>query len=146
MCDFSKGGFSALFSKNGKPLQKIAYHGINEENGLSLKEDLVLNLKDGAAELTENFFDRCALIFEGNQADEVSLVAADGNRFVTVKFNMPLFALWSPEGKHAPFVCIEPWCGRCDREDFEGTLEEREYSNTLKPSSKFEQSYTVKFN
>ena len=146
MCDFSAGGYSVAFSKNGKPLQEICWHGINEANGLSLDENLSLELKDGCAELVQNFFDRCALIFEGAQADEVSLVSSDGKNFVTVKFDMSLFALWSPEEKHAPFVCIEPWCGRCDKETFSGTLEEREYSNTLQPRSSFEQSYTVSFN
>lgn len=146
MCDFSDGGYSVQFSKNGKSLENISYHGLNEATGLALHENLSIALKDGCAELTSGFFDRCALIFEKEQADKVSLLSKDGTRFVTVSFDMPLFALWSPEGKHAPFVCIEPWCGRCDMEDFAGTLEEREYSRTLQPGKAFNQEYTVEFN
>ncbi len=52
--------------------------------------------------------------------------------------------IWSLEKKHAPFVCIEPWYGRCDRETFEGTLEEREWGNKLKPQEVFDHSYEIK--
>lgn len=63
-----------------------------------------------------------------------------------VEFDMPLFALWSPEKKNAPFICIEPWCGRCDAVDFEGTLEERVFGNKLLPDEIFEAEYTMIFN
>lgn len=145
-CNFTEDEYRIGFSKNGFALESIAYHGINEENGLSITEDLSLKLKDGAVSVSKDFFDRCALIFEGCQADEVSLISKDGNAFVSVSFDMPLFALWSPEGKSAPFICIEPWCGRCDHEDFRGTLEEREYSNSLSAGGYFESGYTVRFN
>ena len=145
-CNFTEDEYRIGFSKNGSALGSIAYHGINEENGLSITEDLSLKLTDGAVSVSKDFFDRCALIFEGRQADEVSLISKDGNAFVSVSFDMPLFALWSPEGKSAPFICIEPWCGRCDHEDFRGTLEEREYSNSLSAGGYFESGYTVRFN
>ena len=64
---------------------------------------------------------------------------------VSVSFDMPLFALWSPPGKNAPFVCIEPWCGRCDAADFEGTLSERAFNNALDAGKTFQTSYTMKF-
>lgn len=68
-----------------------------------------------------------------------------GRRFVTVEFDMPLFAIWSPEKKNAPFICIEPWCGRCDAVDFDGTLEERVFGNKLMPNEVFEAEYTMIF-
>lgn len=63
--------------------------------------------------------------------------------YLTVTFDMPLFGVWSPAGKHAPFICIEPWCGRCDRAEFEGTLEEREYGECLKTGETFRQEYGI---
>ncbi len=145
-CIFTQEDTYIKFSKNGKPLDSISYHGMNEEKGLSITENLSFKLDGGKLFVTKDFFDRCALIFEEKQADEVSLVSKDGVSFITVKFDMPLFALWSPEKKSAPFICIEPWCGRCDHEDFNGTLEEREYSNMLTPKGTFETGYTVEFN
>ena len=64
---------------------------------------------------------------------------------MTMDFDAPLFAIWSPEGKDAPFVCIEPWYGRCDADDFEGTLEERAYENAVEPKQTFEASYSIRY-
>ena len=88
--------------------------------------------------------DRGTYIFEDNQVKEVALVTPDGRPYVTVSFDMPLVAIWSPENKKAPFVCIEPWCGRCDAVDFEGSLEERAWANALAPGAVFETSYDIR--
>ena len=63
--------------------------------------------------------------------------------YVTLNFDAPLFGLWSPAGKGAPFICIEPWYGRCDKTTFDGSLEQREYSNTLQAGEVFRREYTI---
>ncbi|MFV0466582.1 MAG: aldose 1-epimerase family protein, partial [Lachnospiraceae bacterium] len=65
--------------------------------------------------------------------------------YIKVEFQAPLFGIWSPEKKQAPFICIEPWYGRCDRETFEGRLKDREWGNKLAPGEVFERSYTITF-
>ena len=80
---------------------------------------------------------------ERNQTGRVSLLDGEKKPYLTVKFDAPLFGIWSPPGKNAPFICIEPWYGRCDRTDFTGTLEEREWGNRLAPGTVFEAAYTV---
>ena len=40
---------------------------------------------------------------------------------------------------------IEPWYGRCDADDFEGTLEERAYENAVEPKQTFEASYSIRY-
>ena len=40
---------------------------------------------------------------EGKQTGEVSLLDREGIPYVTVKFDTPLFAVWSPEGKKCTF-------------------------------------------
>ena len=85
-------------------------------------------------------------MIEGNQANKVGLIDKNGNEFVEVLFNTPLFAIWSPEEKNAPFVCIEPWYGRCDHVDFSGTIEDREFTNKLKGKETFHAEYVMKFN
>lgn len=42
-----------------------------------------------------------------------------------------------PDNKIAPFVCIEPWYGRCDKVDFEGDLIEREWINKIGTNEQF---------
>ena len=82
---------------------------------------------------------------EGKQTGEVSLLDTQGNAYVTVKFDTPLFAVWSPERKNAPFVCIEPWYGRCDATDFAGTLQERDYENMLPQGEAFHATYSIAY-
>ncbi|MEE0134432.1 aldose 1-epimerase family protein [Blautia stercoris] len=53
------------------------------------------------------------------------------------------FGIWSPAKKSAPFVCIEPWYGRSDKEDFSKKLEEREWGNELEAGEVFEKSYQI---
>ena len=82
-------------------------------------------------------------MIEDRQADTVAIISADGETIVTVSFDAPLFGVWSPDHKNAPFVCIEPWYGRCDRAGFAGELSEREYGNKLAGGEKFKVSYTI---
>ena len=100
-------------------------------------------INGGMLSIDAGLFDRDALIIEGKQAKRVSLCDRDKKPYLSVSFDSPLFGLWSPAGKHAPFICIEPWYGRCDKASFEGTLEEREYGNVLKPGEIFEKEYQV---
>jgi len=126
-------------------LEKVRHHGNTLDTGLALREDLVLPLSDHRAVITPGFFDRCTYMIEGKQTGEVGLEDPDGNKIVTMYFDAPLFAIWSPEGKNAPFLCIEPWYGRCDAVDFDGTLEERAYTNRLAPGEVFDASYTIRY-
>lgn len=93
--------------------------------------------------IADNLFDKDALILENHQTQKVSLCKPDKTPYITVKFDAPLVGIWSPAGKLAPFVCIEPWYGRCDKNDFNGELEDREWGNTLGSTESFETSYSI---
>ena len=129
----------------------VSFHDTDEvissrigEQGLVTGCMDVYGLTDGKLALTDNLFDHDALVIEENQTDEVSLCRKDGTPYLTVKMEAPLFGVWSPPGKQAPFVCIEPWYGRCDNEYFDGTLEEREWGNTIQPGEIWNASYVIK--
>ena len=128
----------------------VSFHDTDEvissrigEQGLVTECMDVYGLTDGKLALTDNLFDHDALVIEENQTDEVSLCRKDGTPYLTVKMEAPLFGVWSPPGKQAPFVCIEPWYGRCDNEYFDGTLEEREWGNTIQPGEIWNASYVI---
>lgn len=128
-------------------VDEAEYYSASLANGLRTMEKNTLKLEDKKCRMTEGFFDmgdRGTYIFEDSQVKEVALVRPNGRPYVTVSFEMPLVAVWSPEKKKAPFVCIEPWCGRCDTVAFEGTLEEREWANQLAPGDVFETYYDIK--
>ena len=85
------------------------------EGGLLTEEKVEYPLTDQKLQIAEDLFARDALVIEQDQAHKVSLVDPTGNAYVTVRFDAPLFGIWAPKGGKAPFVCIEPWYGRCDR-------------------------------
>lgn len=113
------------------------------ENGLATNSMDVYGLTDGKLALRDNLFEHDALVIENSQTDAAALCRKDGTRYVTVTMEAPLFGIWSPPGKQAPFVCIEPWYGRCDNEAFDGTLEEREWGNQIAPGETWNASYQI---
>lgn len=138
----SKDGYKLFFDG----VSEIHHHGNTRDTGLAiLNEDIVLNLDNGRVNITEDFFDRCTYMIEGNQTKLVGIEDSNGNKIVDVCFDTPLFAIWSPEEKNAPFICIEPWYGRADATDFSGDFEDRDYINMLDVDEEFFGGYTMKF-
>lgn len=113
------------------------------DNGVLSPQKKRYALNDGYMNITADLFDNDALIIEDNQAHKVSLCDKEGKPYLTVSFDAPLFGLWSPAKKNAPFVCIEPWYGRCDKDNFTGDLSEREWGNKLSPGNEFYAEYIV---
>lgn len=129
------------FMKDGKPLQEIISAVI--EGGFVVEDTLEFGLEDGYLPVTPDLFDTDTIVLEGGQTDAVSLCDPDGKEYVRVDFEMPLVGIWTPIKKNAPFLCIEPWCGRCDDADFSGELPEKRWGNALEAGGVFETSYTV---
>lgn len=146
LCPLKKDENQTDYSITFDTKNPIRYIMINEQ-GLMLNqpvnEQSVLNTKDGLLSITPHLFDKDALIIENNQCHKVSLLDATKKPYVTVSFDAPLFGLWSPAGKNAPFICIEPWYGRCDAADFSGSLEDRQWGNVLEAGQTFETAYSI---
>ena len=58
-------------------------------------------------------------------------LSKDCEPVVEVMFKLLFSDLWSAAGKGVPFVCIEPWYGRTDAIDSDGSLTAREWGNEL---------------
>lgn len=129
------------FLKDGKPLQEIISAVI--EGGLVGGDTLEFGLEDGYLPVTPDLFDTDTIVLEDGQTDEISLCGPDGHEYVRVEFDMPLLGIWTPVQKNAPFLCIEPWCGRCDDADFAGELPEKRWGNALEAGEVFEKEYTI---
>lgn len=117
--------------------------GILDGDGLLSDDTSELPLSGGRLALSHSLFDGDALIIE-NQVHTATLCGTDGEGILTVSFEAPLLGIWSPAGKNAPFVCIEPWYGRTDRSSFTGDLTEREWGNELKRSEVFNAYYDIR--
>ena len=115
------------------------------KDGLVSTDGGELVTEDGVVAIDEHMFDNDALIFEGQGVKRVELCKPNKMVYVSVTFDAPLFGIWSPAGKNAPFVCIEPWYGRADKTDFSGTIADRDYDNALPAGESFEAEYTIEY-
>ena len=88
-------------------------------------------------------FDSDAFIIEDGQVGKVTLHTPSGRPWLSLTFDAPELGLWSPPFKDAPFVCIEPWYGRCDRAGFSGDISRRDRIRSLAPGCVEEMSYTI---
>ncbi len=111
--------------------------------GLATDGKVTYPLQEGKLDITEDLFAHDALVIEADQAHQVSFLKKGEQPYLTVNFDAPLFGIWAPYKKDVPFICIEPWYGRCDHEDFTGSLEERKWGNKLEAGGIWEASYTI---
>ncbi len=113
-------------------------------NGLMSGKKVNYETEDGLLPIKEELFREDAMIMEDGQIHSVSLMTKDKKPYITVEFAMPVVAVWTPAGKKAPFICIEPWYGTSDAADFNGSLEERKWGKQLEPGKRFTADYLVK--
>ena len=99
-------------------------------------------LEKGMRRITEGMFDYDALIFENYQIQTAFLAGADGKPYIKMHTKAPLIAFWSPR-EDAPFICFVPWYGRADGVNFNGTLEERAWGQSVEGLGTFEASYSM---
>lgn len=90
-------------------------------------------------------FDRVdTLTFEGLKSHGVSLRHRAGGHGVRVDFTgWPMVAFWTPPGKNAPFICIEPWHGCAAYEDETGRFEDKPHAVLLAPGEDWSLGYSV---
>ena len=113
------------------------------EGGVVTTQKKEYKLTDGFLSIDEHLFDGDALVIEGHQIQRVALTDPQRKEYLAVEFDAPLAGIWSPPKKQAPFVCIEPWYGRCDSERFDGELKDRDWENALEAGGEFEASYKI---
>ncbi len=140
---FSIGAHPAFYCEKSKTM--LSMNGNNLKYNLINSDGLYTSPKfdiDNSFVLHDNVFDNDALIIENSNVDEITLIN-NGKKYLTVKFDAKIFGIWSPAKKNAPFVCIEPWYGRCDAEDFSGDITEREWSNSLEVNDNWYKEYEI---
>lgn len=99
---------------------------------------------DGLLPLTRETFDAIdTIMLQDSQIGKVTLHRADGSPWLSLSFDAPVVGIWSPPTKNAPFICIEPWYGRCDRAGYEGDYREKDWINRLGAGETFRSVYTI---
>lgn len=125
------------------PLESFRYIKVSEKQCTDVSDVQELATPGGVMPLDDHTFDIGAYIIGDSQVCRVDLVSTTGLRCVSLEFDTPLVGLWAPSAKDVPFVCIEPWYGRCDRVGFTGEFSERDCVNSLSPGQVFRASYTI---
>lgn len=141
-CPIHESGKRAEYFFQFSDLDQIVSTQVDGQ-GLAIHERKEYKLDQGRLSITPDLFDQDALIMEDWQLKNISILTPDQKPYVTVSFDLPVVAVWSPAGVEAPFICIEPWCGLCDYTDFSGTLEERKWGNKVEPGCQFTSGYDI---
>lgn len=113
------------------------------EKGCVSPDTYSLHLQEGLLPLDTHTFDRDALILENGQVNEVRLLDTKKEAYLSLRFSAPVVGLWSPPTKNAPFVCIEPWYGRCDRAHYTGEYKDKDWMQHLSGNGEFHADYTI---
>ena len=123
--------------------EKLYYVLLDAESGTAIGDKVYeLELTDSKYALKKDMFDKDALVFDGGQIEWAALALPDGKPYIALESKgFPNFGIWSKPG--APYVCLEPWCGRCDNKGFEGEISEKPGIIALNAGETFKKSYDI---
>lgn len=117
---------------------------IKEKGCVDAQTKWPLEMLEGRLKLEKDTFDAIdTIMIQDSQIGRVNMFREDGTPWLSLSFDAPVVGIWSPPGKVAPFICIEPWYGRCDRAGYEGEYKDKDWINRLAPVEKFRSVYTI---
>ena len=105
--------------------------------------EVPLDADSGILEINNSLFRNDSVKIHKSQTRRAMLMDTNGEPAVTVDYKTPVCAFWSPFGKEAPFVCIEPWYGIGDPRGFKGEFKDKPLMNHLLPGASFMSKYTI---
>lgn len=117
---------------------------IKEKGCVDAETKWPLEMPEGVLKLEKDTFDAIdTIMVQDSQLKRVNMFKEDGTAWLSLSFDAPVVGIWSPPGKVAPFICIEPWYGRCDRVGYEGEYKDKDWMNCLAPGEGFKSVYTI---
>ncbi|HEX9026507.1 MAG TPA: aldose 1-epimerase family protein [Clostridium sp.] len=118
---------------------------MNDANVLISGKSKVILENNNILPLTRELFKDGALVFRNINSKQVELKSKTSDKSVVLSYeNHTYMGLW--QAKDANFVCIEPWHGIADKDDFNGEFKEKEMIITLKKGTSFECNHTIEIN
>lgn len=116
--------FNDCYLKFNKP-EKSARIPLSADGALT--RDKIPTLDGTELDLNYDLFKNDALAFDDLKSDEISVCSRKSSKSLTIRAkNFPYWGIWTPAKGGAPFICIEPWHGHADYEDFTGELKDKE--------------------
>lgn len=140
--DFIHGYFRLL--SGGEPVYNLIVGKLTSGGYRSDDAGMISLDGDALLPITSSLFVSDALVLEEHQTDCVELYDKYGTQLLSLECPCaPVWGLWSPPSKNAPFACIEPWQGRCDADGFDGPIQQREYIQSLAPGATYTFAYRI---
>ncbi|MBQ2410074.1 MAG: aldose 1-epimerase family protein [Selenomonadaceae bacterium] len=94
--------------------------------------------------LNYDLFREDARIVDDLRSDTIMVRSAKTSKAVGIRAaGFPYWGIWSPSQGGAPFICLEPWHGHADYDDFEGEISEKEGIISLAAGKSFEAEYSI---
>ena len=125
---------------NSEPMDALHSYG---DGSHEMDEVPFVEADNGILEFTDNTWRNDSIKVHKSQLHRAELLNKAGEPEVTVEFRTPVIAFWSPYGKQAPFVCIEPWYGIGDPRGFDGEFKDKPMMNHLLPGASFMSKYEI---
>ncbi|BCD92361.1 hypothetical protein fh0823_25000 [Francisella halioticida] len=123
--------------------QKLGFHTITPEAFYTGETEYFKLFK---VELDNYTFDDDALVYSSFSDKKVRLAEKDSERYIEVSFDgFEYLGLWSKPHAGAPYICIEPWCGRSDTLGMDVDIKYRIGNVDIEPQQNFSRSYTIEF-
>lgn len=114
-------------------------------DGLFNNETETLPLINHKLNLSEEVFDKDAIVIKNCASKTISLNHKNSNFKVSCSFNdFTDLGIWAKKGNHN-FVCLEPWLGYADEVGFEGDIAQKKGIILLPQGNIFEASYFLNF-
>jgi len=108
-----------------------------------MTEEVVETTKDGVINFNDETWSKDSIQINNSQTGKAEILDKEGHPVVTVFYETPVCAFWSPYKKNAPFVCIEPWYGVGDHRGFDGEFRDKPLMNHLLPGASFSGQYQI---
>ena len=134
-------GYLQCFDSENKIVNPIVNTHLID--GLRHRCDSEIKLSDFIP-ITNTTFSGDAILIENSQVQKIILFDKDKKPVLSVSCpQAEAFGVWAPNKEGCPFVCIEPWCGISDSNDFGGDISEREYIHRLMYGGSYLFSYQI---
>lgn len=131
--------YTLVFEKE-EHLERIP---IDTTTGLLKRSRTVFMENTTIIPLSKDLFKEDALIFQHLNSSYVTLMSHGSGSSVRFHFkDFPFLGIWTTEDE-APFLCLEPWAGHADYEDFQGDYLDKEDNVLLQAGASESFSYTI---
>lgn len=109
---------------------------------LSDYKETIFLAEDNKLFLNEYLFQKDAIVLNAMKSNFVYLQSVKTNHGLRMDFEgFPWFGIWKVP--HAPFVCLEPWCGVSDFWNSTGDLSEKEGINLLTGAQTWHRRWSI---